>query len=231
MKRIAIIFVVLLGIIFIEPFIGRERIRLHLEQSRKMTMSNFVFRFLGQIRYTMASYLWLNVEIYFHELGGVSVSSRVGTGNPKKLGELLGLCRLVTSLDPHFIAAYDVGGFELIGGLGKFKQGFRFLKQGAANNPESARVYDNIGSMYFFYARSCPKAIPYLEKAVKYAGMKLSLGQRYHLIQLDDLQILGQCYERVGSKAKALQTWGKVLKIYPGFEPALIQIKKMKSAP
>ncbi len=227
MRKAALGFLLLAVLLFVEPYIGKERISLGLEQNRKVTMSNFILRFLGQFRYTIASYLWMDVEIYHHELGLTGVTSRIGTGNPKKIGEILGLCQLVTRLDPHFIPAYDVGAWRLISSLGKFKPGFRYLEKGISHNPDSARLYDTVGTMYFFDLHNCPKAIPYLNKAVQIAETKLPLGQRYKFIQSDDLQILGHCYEMVGSKRKAIQTWKKVLKILPGYGPALIRIQKL----
>lgn len=219
MKR-WLILALCLALLLIEPYLAAQRFSLQMEQAGPVSVSEFFLRFLGEIRYSLASYLWLDVEIYHHEVGATTISSHIGVLDPKKVGEIIGLCRLVTKLDPHFVQAYDVGSWRLIEGLGKFKDGMSFLKEGIANNPDSDMLYDDAGLVYFFDLKDCPDAIPYLEKAVEYSGNNL-------MNRKDNMRMLGACYDKEGEKDKALDLWRAYLQLVPGDTGAKQRIKKL----
>src|SRR5579872_6126652 len=144
MKRL-VLGLALIGLLAVEPFLGQERFSNGLEERAQISVSEFFLRFFGEIRYTLASFLWLKTEIYHHELN-LSISSRIGAEDPKKVGELLAICRLVTRLDPGFVQAYDVGAWRLAAGLGRFDDGFAFLKEGLSHTPDSPLLNSDMGT-------------------------------------------------------------------------------------
>jgi tetratricopeptide (TPR) repeat protein len=216
MKR-PLVFLLFLGLFFVEPFLASERIALQIEDTGPVSFTEFTLRFLGELRYTLASYLWLQTEIYHHELNLGVIRGSVGHG-PPSVKEIIAICRLVTILDPHFIQAYDIGSWRLVQGLGDFKRGFAFLREGIANNPNSYLLYADMGDFYFLYLHDRKKAIPYLKKAYE-------LSNNDYYPHLDTLRLLATCYETTGQKEKALSAWQEVLKIHPGDPAAIARIK------
>lgn len=165
--RYLMLFVLVFGLFTLEPRLAVQRNPLEAEKPVKMTLSEFFLQFLGEFRYTLASYIWLNTEIYHHELGLTWIASTTGKGDPKKIGEILAICRIVTTLDPHFINAYDIGGWRLAKSLGNIQEGVAFLQQGLADNPGNILLNQDLGEIYFIYAKNYKNSIPYLEIASK----------------------------------------------------------------
>lgn len=208
MKKFLIaMFLVLL--LVVEPFLAKERQAVGLEENEKISVSETFVRLLGELRYSLASYLWLKTEIYHHELGLEETTSHIGTGDPKKIGEILAICRIVTKLDPGFIQAYDIGSWRLAQGLGKFNEALSFLKEGIAHNPKSAALYGDVGMIYFFYMKDYSDAIPYLNESTRLLEDK-DITQK--VLQL---KMLGYSYEQVGKWNEAHQTFQALDKLSP----------------
>lgn len=220
MKRLALLILVL-GLLIIEPYLGSLRVQSKMEDARTPSSTEFFFRFLGEIRYTLAAYLWLKTEVYHHELGLNFTSSQIGREDPKKVGEILAICRLVTRLDPEFVQAYDLGAWRLARGLGKTDEAIRFLKEGVALNPKNPVLYDDLGEIYFFFLKDCDHSIAYLEKAAQLNRNKTPLGF--------DLRILGRCYESKHDISKALAAYQWLLQIFPEDAFARARISKIKA--
>lgn len=197
MKKIILISALFI-LVLIEPFLSRERQALRLEQHDKLSLSNALPQLLGELRYTLASYLWLKAEIYHHELGLTDVTSHVGRGDPKKIGELLGICRLVTTLDPGFTQAYDIGSWRLAQGLGKFDKAIQFLDEGIAYNPTNGALYGDKAMIYVLYMKDCHSAIPSLKQWIKLTDDSLQ--------RINGLRILGHCFEHEKRYSEAYKT-------------------------
>ncbi len=221
MKRVLLI-VLLVALLGIEPLLNEQRSALQLEEQGKATPTEVMLRFLGEIRYTLASYLWLKTEIYHHELGLTTLSSKVGVGDPKKIGELLAICRLVTRLDPGFVQAYDVGAWRLAQGLGKFVLAVDFLKEGLAHNPNSATLNIDLGLVYFLYLKDCKDAIPYLEKTVTLDKDRLEKGNA--------LRLLGHCYKKEGRVHEAMASFQQLLVLFPDDSGVRAQLKALEKS-
>lgn len=222
MKKIIFI-LLLIGLFAVEPYLGNLRVHEQLEGKAAPTATEFALQFLGEIRYTLAAYLWLKTEIYHHELGLAMSPGVVGSANARKVGEILSICRLVTRLDPHFIQAYDLGYWRLAKSLGKYDEAIAFLREGLEKNPESALLNDDMGQLYFLVLKDCGHAIPYIERASTLNQDKVGLSL--------DLRILGHCYERQNQSNKALQAYQRLLLLNPGDTPAqtgLARLKKQK---
>lgn len=217
----------LIALLVIEPFLAKERQTVGLEENEKISVSETLFRLMGEIRYSLASYLWLKMEIYHHELGLDEVTSRIATGDPKKIGEILAICRIVTKLDPGFIQAYDIGSWRLAQGLGKFDKAIAFLKEGIAHNPKSAALYGDIGTIYFFYEKDYPRAIPYLKNAIQLSDEKSNQAEKALR-----LKMLGYSYEKVNDfqgALKAFEALDRLTPSDPSVQYQLDNLRKKKS--
>lgn len=206
MKRIFLAGLFLL-ILLIEPKLADLRTRELWEEPGLPTAGEFALRFLGEIRYTLAAYLWLKVEIYHHELEIDFSSHKSGLAETKKIGEILSICRIVTRLDPHFVQAYDVGAWRLAESLGEVNQAIDFLNEGLKTNPENALLNDDLGQIYFFLLKDCERAVPYLEMGARKNKEKVSLGI--------DLRILGHCYEKENRTHDAIHAYWVLERLFP----------------
>jgi len=219
MKRLLLI-VVVLGLLAVEPLLSNLRFQQKMEDASVPSTSEFLLRFLGEIRYTLAAYLWLKVEIYHHELNLTTLSATVGGEDPKKVGEILALCRLVTRLDPQFIQAYDVGSWRLSRGLGKFQDAADFLEEGLRNNPDNPVLVQDMAELYVFYEKNCVAAIPYLEKTSILNPTKQAQG--------NDLRLLGSCYDLLGQPAKSIDTYLRLQALFPDDPIPKLRIKAVR---
>lgn len=205
--KVFFIATLLIALLLVEPFLAKERVALGFENNQKVSVSETFLRMLGELRYSLASYLWLKTEIYHHELGLTTVTSRIGTADPKKIGEILSICRLVTKLDPGFVKAYDIGSWRLAQGLGKFNQAIGFLKEGISHNPNNAGLYADMGMIYFFYMKDYRDAIPYLKKSTRLTQDKLQKELQ--------MKMLGYADEKTGRFKDAYQTFKEISGLYP----------------
>lgn len=220
MKFFWILFL-LSSLFLIEPRLASQRMALHLEKTGKASVLEFFFSMLGEFRYTLASYIWLNTEIYHHELGLTLESAATGRADPKKVGEILAICRLVTRLDPKFVEAYDVGGWRLGKGLGKFPEAIAFLREGIAQNPESALLYEDLGEIYFFYSRNYPGAVSALSQVAELTHNRI--------MKMNSYRMIGISYEKMKQRESAIKIYNRLLKINPGDTIIKNRVKKLLS--
>jgi len=130
--------------------------------SREMFLS-----VLGEMRYTLAAFVWLKADYYHHD---AEASRQPWTENKS----LMPLIRLVTYLDPHFVQAYDFGGYHLAVNLKKPEEGINLLQEGIRNNPDSFDLLWEMGYVLSGQKRYS-EAIPYLLKALPLAEQKSTM--------------------------------------------------------
>jgi len=132
--------------------------------SRQMMLS-----MLGEMRYTIAAFVWLKADYYHHdgEASGMSWTEDKS---------LMPLIRLVTYLDPHFVQAYDFGGYHLAMNLKKPKEGIDLLQEGLRNNPDSLDLNWEMGYILSEQKRYS-EAIPYLERSLSLGGQKSTIDE------------------------------------------------------
>lgn len=94
---------------------------------------------LGNIRYTLAGYLWIRTEFYIHYSGNVTIN---------QLTEIAYYTRFITMLDPNFVEAYDFGAYQLAFFVNKPQEGLNFIKEGVKNNPNYWKLYYTAGIIY-----------------------------------------------------------------------------------
>lgn len=135
--------------------------------------------------------------------------------------QMMPLIRIVTWLDPHFILAYQVGGWTLGERLGKTNEAEKFLKEGIGKNPHRYELYHEIGFLYFFQLEDYPQAAWAFEKA-----LDLPIESKNELRKL--MRMLAYSYERAGDLSKAIETLEAYLEIDPGNGKARIRLENLK---
>ncbi len=124
---------------------------------------------LGEMRYTIAAFAWLKADYYHHEY---EFNAKDWRSNES----LMSLIRLVTYLDPHFVQAYDFGGYHLGINLGKPKEGISLLEEGIRNNPDSLDLLWEMGYVLSEQKRY-KEAIPYLMQARALVDQKSTMDE------------------------------------------------------
>ncbi|MDQ7823414.1 MAG: tetratricopeptide repeat protein [Candidatus Eremiobacteraeota bacterium] len=141
--------------------IGARLESMQLVQNRIQAGSSstqMLLSLLGELRYTLAAFIWLKTEFYHHEYEFTQKDWRQNE-------PLMPLIRLVTLLDPHFVQAYDFGGYHLAVNLKKPDEALNFLHEGIEHNPQSFELLWETG--YILYQeKKYREAIPYLLQAL-----------------------------------------------------------------
>lgn len=114
---------------------------------------------LGEVRYTLAAFIWLKADAYHHEYELYGKDWKTNKA-------LMSLIRLVTDLDPHFIQAYDFGSYHLAVNLKHYDEAYAFLKEGRANNPDDFVLNWETGYL-LCTQKKYEEALPYLLMALK----------------------------------------------------------------
>lgn len=116
---------------------------------------------LGGFRNFLAAILWLKVDNYHHE------AEWADSPELQKGKDILVLIRLITWLDPHFVEAYVVGGWELIM-IGKKEEGLEFLKEALERNPENYFIVKELAFEYLFSLKKYQQAVKYAQLGLEY---------------------------------------------------------------
>lgn len=214
MRRVAALVLLILLISLLASALEPEWKSKVAREEEPLSVSSLLFRFLGESRFTLASMLWLKVEIYHHEFSQV----RYWAANR----EIMPIIYAVTRLDPHFVQAYDFGGYHLAANLKKVKEGVAFLREGIVNNPENFDLNWELGYVYFIPAKTPEKAIPFLLKA-------RSLTQATPQI-LQTLRLLGPAYLKLGRKEEARKIYQEILSIRPEDDPARTKLREIEGS-
>lgn|GEM_PF-1330781 len=190
----------ILAIFFLGQAVGRTKVSMTPTTREQLTPMGLLMEALGEMRYTLAAYLWIKVDIYHHEM--------IAEGHDwKKNTENVPMIRFVTILDPHFIAAYDFGSYHLAVDLGKGDEGIKFLAEGLKNNPGNGDLLQTMGFVNFHFKRYA-QAVIYLEQALNARTTQLD--------HMNTLRLLTHSWIQLGEKKKALYCLRELLKMEPG---------------
>lgn|GEM_PF-930102 len=176
-----------------------------------LTPRKMLLALLGETRYTLAAYLWIKVDHYHHEYEN--------RGEYWKNPPLLQLTRFITYLDPHFVQAYSVGGYDLALSFQQKDTGINFIKEGLTNNPDSYELNFLLGFLRFHYK--------------EYSQAAYSLAKAFHLAK-DDMdrtncaRLLAHTYDKLGKKAEMIKYVKFVLQYYPQDYWSNEQLKKTR---
>ena len=129
------------------------------EESSPFDTGRSVLNILGGIRESLAANLWTKTDTIFHEYLGANVG---------KEDALYPYYWLITRLDPHFTMAYYYASW-MLARVGRVEQGFNLALEGLRYNPYSARLQENLASIYFFFKKDPGKARYHILKAIELA--------------------------------------------------------------
>ena len=109
----------------------------------------------------VADVYWMRAVIYF---GGQRRETRA-----QNFDQLYPLLDLVTSLDPYFKVAYRFGAIflaeEYPGGAGRPDQAVQLLQNGFERSPDRWEYLQDIGFVYYWWARDYARAAEWFKKA------------------------------------------------------------------
>lgn len=168
---------------------------------------------LGEFSKTLASYLWIKSDFYWHEYKGDWRSDR----------NIMPLVKLVTLLDPNQVAAYDFGGYHLAMNLGDVHDGILYLKEGLQNNPDNAQLN-------FTIAVICMRKIKNYYMAAEYAKHAYLLADNSNKnLKVNALRIMHHAYADLGDYKDAISSCELMLKISPGSKDTERYLNEYKS--
>ncbi len=117
----------------------------------------------------------------------------------RKYPHLYRLVDLTTSLDPHFVDAYQLGGLFL--SLGRaYPESIAIYRKGIEHNPERWELPYDLGRMYFLDLGDIPAALEWFERAITLPG-------HAHYIP----RLVARLRARVGLIEAALELWERML--------------------
>lgn len=126
-------------------------------------------------------------------------------------------------LNPNNIEAYVVGAYWAGTKLDRPNEAIKFLREGLRHNPDSWRLYAEIGNIYRKSKRDYEKAITYYEKARSLFASENS--DRYDRREV--LTFLGICYENIGDNINAIDVYQDILADFPGNEKIIRKIEAL----
>ncbi|MBI2251317.1 MAG: hypothetical protein HYU63_00925 [Armatimonadetes bacterium] len=211
-KNLFIIFLLILFVIFLEQKISKENFKMIPKNSDASTTITGIFLdALGELRYTMAAYLWIKVDIYFHEMESEGHSWT-------KNKTIMPLIKLVVALDPHFYQAYDFGGYHLAVNLNKVNEGINFIQEGLRNNPDNLDLLMSLSFVYFHVKK--------YDQAINYAKRALPLTKN-NMERLNSMRILVHSYLNSKDTVKAIFYLNKIIPLDPEPDWAKNKLKEL----
>ena len=180
-----------------------------LNSPTKLYLETLLAESLGEVRFTVAAQLWLLADIYLHK---GEEKGRDLLHSP----DITYLMRFITFIDPHFVKAYDVGGYQLGIGLGKHEEAIKFLKEGIENNPDAFILYFDIGVIYVRVLKDCDNGLKWLEKArEKLLAHPPEDPWYFQFVMKSIYTFETRCYFDKGDYERALRTAEKIRDVWP----------------
>ena len=135
-----------------------------------------------------ADLFWIRTVQYFGE----------HTQKDRRYPHLYRLVDLTTTLDPHFVEAFQLGGLFLT--LGKaYPEAIAIYRKGIEHNPERWELPYELGRMYFLDLGDVPAALGWFERAVTLPG-------HAHYVP----RLVARLRARVGLVEAALEMWERM---------------------
>ena len=136
---------------------------------------------------------------------------------PAEEKEVLPWFFIEVAFNPHDIRGYILGGYWL-DRVGQREEGFKFLRKGESNNPDSAQILSAIGELYF-KENNYEDAEMYLERScwlwVEAKGTNRVTNKYEERDRLFAFELLADIYLKRGENKKALQLYQELLKFGP----------------
>lgn len=150
----------------------------------------------------------LNILAYIGEKAHISEHIHLH-GDEKR--ELIPWLYYAVRLNPNNINAYVIGGYWIGRQLQEPNEAIKFLKEGLTNNPNSWKIYNQIGNIYFTEKEDYKQALFNFQKANKL----LTDTNSDKFDQRDVYTFTAACYEKLGEINKSMEFYNKVLMLFP----------------
>lgn len=167
-----------------------EKVKFNLPSPEVTKISSFGYtNFVSDI-------IWLQFVQY---MGGL------GRGDVKYLPEISSLLDTITTLDPNFIDAYEVGAYALADN-DDFGKAITLLNKGVKNVPNEWFFDYQAGFMYYIYKKNKVQAIQYFEKSMKIKNSPPILPKLVALLKerlnSDDYDVQLELWKTIYEKSK-----------------------------
>lgn len=116
---------------------------------------------------------------------------------------IIALDRIITEADPHFIDAYETGGW-LMDSLGERKDAEAYYRLGVANNPRVEPPYFGLAFFYFGTLHEYSLAASLFRKGAQLPGA-----------DINDWKMAAHAYSHAHEYDKAVATWKYIKKRWP----------------
>ena len=116
---------------------------------------------------------------------------------------IIALDRIITEANPHFIDAYETGGW-LMDSLGNHKEAEAYYRQGVANNPRVEPPYFGLAFFYFQTLHNYPLAASLFREGARLPGG-----------DINDWKMAAHAYTHAHDYNRALATWEYIKKRWP----------------
>lgn len=192
------------------------------EYNKNMPFYEVLVKSLGNIRYTLAAYLWIRTEFYIHYSGNVTIN---------QLTEITYYARFITILDPNFVEAYDFGAYQLAFFLNLPKEGIKFISEGIKNNPDYWKLYFTTGMIYSQKFKNYKEALPCFLKAEQLLFDPIT-SKKYSYYKVEDntkgelYRFISKCLYEQRDYKNALEYYNKSLKYIKVKTPLYYEILK-----
>lgn len=226
MKRLVIV-LALVAAVMSNMALGRWYGALFVGPQRDATAVSVMLDALGELRTFLAQDIWFEIDIYHHQM------EREGIHWTQER-DLMSMYRMVTTLDPRFVEAYDVGSYQLVENFHLVGEGLEYLDEGLRNNPDSALLHFNKAFLMYYLKRYKEAATEAGYAMALYAPDPAALLQMSGPDQipfLNALRIFAHAERMQGDKiteVHALRIW---LTVRPGDDYPIRRLKELNEAP
>jgi len=117
----------------------------------------------GEFRIVAANILWAKVVDHYHH------QYMADGGDWSKNASLLPLLQTITTLDPHFVEAYELMGGTILPRLGRVTEAQSVLERGIKNNPYDWEMYREMAMLYAWTQHRPQEALPYAQAGLAQA--------------------------------------------------------------
>jgi tetratricopeptide (TPR) repeat protein len=116
---------------------------------------------------------------------------------------IIALDRIITAADPHFLDAYETGGW-LLDSLGDRKDAQAYYRLGVANNPRVEPPYFGLAFFYFSTLHDYPLAASIFREGARLPGA-----------DINDWKMTAHSQEHAHEYVQAVATWQYIKKRWP----------------
>lgn len=196
---IGIIASLFIAILPLQQSINYSRITEDIAEQLVIIPGEFVTNFvIGGFRGIAADILWVRIDELWHH---------------GRWFEIMPFLRAITWMQPHFLEAWELGGWHLaynlytyaegVPGREKYiEEGIKFLKEGLAKNRNVYNLYFNVGWIYYHKLENYDEGIRFFRSATRYE----------HPAYID--RLIAHAYRKKGDIEAEYRQWQYCLTIF-----------------